>query len=70
MVMVRRRGPREPEDIAWGRVVGGGPGRPVVRIEGCKPDLFTGRAAYDKGDVVEFRRSDGFAVSEGRPPVI
>jgi len=69
LVMVRKQGPRGPEDVAWGTVVGGGPGKPVVRIEGCKPDIFTGQMAYGVGEVVEFRRSDGFTVSETRPPV-
>jgi hypothetical protein len=70
LVMVRKQGPRGPEDVAWGTVVGGRPGKTVVRIEGCKPDLLTGAKEYAEGDVVEFRRTDGFVVSEARRPII
>ena len=68
LVMVRKHGPRGFEDIAWGHVVGGRSGKPEVRIDGCLPDRFTGRFAYNEGDVVTFRRSEGYAVSPTPTP--
>ncbi len=48
-------------NVAWGTVVGGGPGRYQVRVEGSFPDV-TGAKPYGEGEVVEFRRIDGFSV--------
>jgi hypothetical protein len=54
-----------------GRVVGGGPGKPDIRIEGYLPDRFTGSLAHNEGDVVTFRRSEGYAVSPiTNPPLL
>jgi len=49
-------------NVAWGTVVGGGPGRYQVKIEGSFPDGATGERPYGEGEVVEFRRLDGFSV--------
>ena len=48
--------------VAWGTVVGGGPGKYQVKIEGSFPDGVTGARPYGEGEVVEFRRLDGFSV--------
>lgn len=47
--------------VAWGKVVGGGPGKYQVMIEGSFPDV-NGDKPYDEGEVVEFKRIDGFSV--------
>lgn len=61
LVMVRRHH-GGLEDVAWGTVVGGGPGRYRVRVDGSFPDGVTGIRPYGDGDEVEFRRIDGFSV--------
>lgn len=48
--------------VAWGTVVGGGPGKYQVKIDGSFPVGITGERPYDEGDVVEFKRLDGFSV--------
>lgn len=70
LVMVRLHG-ANVEDVAWGTVVEGGGGRYQVKVEGSFPDPITGKKPYGDGDVVEFRRSDGFSVMAiRRTPVI
>lgn len=62
LVMVRCHGPKGVGKVAWGTVVGGGPGRYMVRVDGSFPDGAGGANIYDNGEVVEFRRIDGFSV--------
>ena len=62
LVMVRRHGATGVDKVAWGTVVGGGPGRYQVKIEGSFPDAITGEKSYDNGEIAEFRRVDGFSV--------
>jgi hypothetical protein len=68
MVIVRKRSHRGFEDIAWGKVVGGSKMKPLVQIDGCVPDILTGKPEYPIGQVVEIRRTDGLFVGPGRPP--
>ena len=70
LVMVRRHGARGMDDVAWGTVVGGGPGRPQVKIEGSFPDPITGKKLYNEDEVLEFKRIDGFSVVPTRRPII